>query len=520
MGLGTVSEYLGRAKREGLEWPLPVELDDTALEARLFPRAGPASGERARPDLEQVHQELKRVGVTLYLLWEEYREVHPDGYGYSQFCVLYRCWAKKLKPSMRQVHRAGEKIFIDFSGKRPHWVEPQTGAVVPAELFVAVLGASGYTYAEAVGSQQLPDWIRAHIRMVEFFGGSGRVWVPDQLKSGVTRACRYEPGINRAYQEAAEHYGAVVIPARPRKPKDKAKAESGVLIVQRWILARLRNRTFFSLGALNTAIGALLVDLNQRPMQKLKVSRRELFERLDQPALQPVPTDRYEPAEWKTCRVNIDYHIDVDRHLYSVPFQLLHETVEARSTASIVEIYSKGQRVASHRRRYDHQPSTLLDHMPRAHRAHAEWTPSRLIRWAEQTGADTGRLVEEILHRRPHPEQGYRACLGLMRLGRQYGADRLEAASSRALRLKSYSYRTVKNILASGQEQLPFEDSATDPTPHHANIRGAAYYINPEEDPIHAHRTNPGEDARHETDRDGRDRRSTTPIVPVHGPEL
>ena len=487
VGLGTVSEYLRRARGAGLGWPLPEDLDDGALEARLFPAAGAASGERALPDLPRIHQELKKVGVTLHLLWEEYRETHPDGYGYSRFCEIYRRWARKLRPSMRQVHRAGEKVFIDFSGERPHWVNPRTGDTVAAELFVAVLGASNYTYAEALPSQQLHDWIGAHNRMVEFFGGSGRIWVPDQLKSGVTVPCRYEPGIHRTYQEAAEHYGAVVIPARPRKARDKAKVEVGVLVAQRWILARLRNRAFFSLGALNTAIGELLVALNQRPMQQLRASRRSLFERLDRPALQPLPTDRYELATWKICRPNIDYHVEVARHLYSVPYPLRDEKLEARLTASCVEIYFKNRRVASHPRRYDHQPSTRLEHMPRAHRAHAEWTPSRLIGWAQHTGPDTGRLVAGILDRRPHPEQGYRACLGLMRLGRQYGADRLEAASARALRLNSYSYRTVKNILASAQDRLPFQDTETDPTPHHANIRAAAYYTTPEEDPFHAH---------------------------------
>ena len=487
VSLGTVSEYLGRSRRAGLDWPLPVELDDTALEARLFPPTGSTSRERVPPDLEHIHQELKRVGVTLHLLWEEYRETHPDGYAYSRFCEIYRRWAKKLKPSMRQAHRAGEKVFIDFSGKRPHWVNPRTGETVATELFVAVLGASNYTYAEALPSQRLHDWIGAHVRMVEFFGGSGRIWVPDQLKSGVTVPCRYEPGIQRTYQEAAQHYGAVVIPARARKPRDKAKAETHVLIAQRWILARLRNRTFFSLAALNAAIGECLGALNQRPMLQMGASRLELFERLDRPALQPLPAEGYELAAWKICRANIDYHIEVDRHVYSVPYPLRGEPLEARYTATAVEIYFKNRRVASHRRRYDHQPSTRPEHMPRSHRAHAEWTPSRLIRWARQTGLAAGTLVEEILQRRPHPEQGYRACLGLMRLGRQYGADRLEAASARALRLHSYSYRTVKNILASAQDRLPFHDAAPDPTPHHANIRGAAYYTDTKEDPRHAH---------------------------------
>ncbi|MHC4769144.1 MAG: IS21 family transposase [Planctomycetota bacterium] len=482
VGLGTVSEYLRRAAGAGLGWPLPPELDEAALEARLF--VAPASGrERVAPDLVWIHQELKRVGVTLHLLWEEYREVHPDGYGYSQFCELYRRWAGKLKPSMRQQHRAGEKTFIDFSGKRPHLVDRRTGEQIPVELFVAALGASGYTYAEATPTQKLHDWVGAHTRMLEYFGGSSQLWVPDQLKSAITQPCRYEPGVNRSYQELAAHYGAVVVPARPGKAKDKAKVESTVLLAQRWILARLRHRTFFEFAELNAAIMELLEALNGRPLQKLGVSRCELWERLDRPALKPLPSGRYEMAEWKPCRVNIDYHVDVKRHPYSVPYQLVHEKVEVRYTASIVEVYYKGRRVASHARRFDHQPSTLAEHMPSSHRAHTEWTPSRLIHWAEKTGPATGRLVAGILKSRPHPEQGYRACLGLMRLGRRYGQQRLEAASTRAEHLRSYSYRTVKNILTSAQDRLPFdaEPSAATPTPSHANIRGAAYYAAEEE---------------------------------------
>lgn len=477
VAVGTVSEYVQRAQRAGLSWPLPGELGDAALEARLFSAPEPSRA-RAVPDLLRVHQELKRPGVTLHLLWEEYRGVHSQGYGYSQFCELYRRWAGKLKPSMRQQHLAGEKTFIDFSGKRPHLVDRRTGDEVAVELFVAALGASGYTYAEATRSQQLHDWVSAHTRMLEYFGGTSAIWVPDQLKSAVTQSCRYEPGVNRSYQELATHYGAVVVPARPGKAQDKAKVESMVLVAQRWILARLRQRTFFELDALNAAIGELLAQLNDRPLQKLGVSRHELWQRLDLPALKPLPVARYELSQWKPCRVNIDYHVEVERHPYSVPYQLIHELVEARYTASIVEVYFKGRRVASHARRYDHQPSTCAEHMPSSHRAHAEWTPSRLIHWAEKSGAATGRLVAGILERRPHPEQGYRACLGLMRLGRRYGPERLEAACARAEHLRSYSYRTVKNILGSSQDRLPFEHEPSEPsaTPTHTNIRGATYY--------------------------------------------
>jgi transposase len=482
VGVGTVSEYLRRAQRAGLAWPLPPELDEATLEARLFPPTE-TGREQVSPDLIRIHQELKRPGVTLHLLWEEYREIHPVGYGYSQFCEIYRRWAGKLRPSMRQHHRAGEKTFIDFSGKQPHLVDRSTGEEIPVELFVAALGASSYTYAQATATQKLHDWVGAHTQMLEYFGGSTQLWVPDQLKSAVTRPCRYEPGVNRSYQDLAKHYDAVVVPARPGKARDKAKVESMVLVAQRWILARLRHRTFFELADLNVAILELLERLNSRPMQKLGVSRRDLWERLDRPALKPLPVARYDLAQWKPCRVNIDYHVEVDRHPYSVPYQLIGEEMEARYTSSVVEIYYKGRRLVSHIRRYDGQPSTLAEHMPSSHRAHAEWTPSRLIHWAEKTGPATGRLVAGILESRPHPEQGYRACLGLMRLGRHYGSERLEAASARAERLRSYSYRTVKNILASAQDHLPFEDEppAPDPTPTHGNIRGAAYYAAEEE---------------------------------------
>lgn len=479
VGTGTVWEYLDRARRAGLGWPLPEDVDDAALEARLFPPPAAPGVVRVLPDLAQIHQELKRAGVTLYLLWVEYLEAHPQGYRYSQFCELYRRFARKLSPSMRQVHRAGEKIFPDFSGKRPWIVDRRTGEVVPVELFVGVLGASSYTYAEATHSQELACWVGAHVRMFEYFGGCSEILVPDDLRSGVTVPCRYEPVPNRTYAELAAHYGAVVIPARPYRAKDKAKVEAGVLLVQRWILAALRNRTFFSFAEMNEAIWEKLRELNERPMKKLGVSRRELFERLERPALKPLPPNRYEMAEWKGCRVNIDYHVEVQHNYYSVPYQLLGERVEARATASTVEVFFKSRRITSHPRlsgRARH--STLKEHMPRSHRAHAEWSPSRLIGWAEKSGPATGRLVREILKSRPHPEQGYRSCLGLMRLGRRYGASRLEAACGRAERLGAYSYKSVKNILSAGLEAVPLEPpaAATPTIPAHDNIRGAGYY--------------------------------------------
>jgi transposase len=480
VGLGTVSEYLGRADRAGICWPLPEELDDTALEAKLFPSSPQCDLSRPRPDVAHIHQELKRPGVTLQLLWEEYVDVHPKGYRYSQFCEHYRQFAKKLKPSMRQVHRAGEKAFVDFSGKKPSIVDPKTGEVREVELFVGVLGASSYVYAEAVESQELPNWIAAHVRMFEAWDGSTAILVPDNLKSAVTNPCLYEPGVNRSYRELCGHYGAVAIPARTYHPKDKPKAEVSVLLVQRWIIAALRNRTFFSLSALNEAIREKLKILNDRPMQQLGVSRRELYERLDRPALTPLPRRRYELGEWKVdCAVNIDYHVAFEHNFYSVPYQLIHERVDVRATHSTVELLFKSKRVASHQRlRGRGQYATDAQHMPRAHQAHAEWTPSRLISWAGKTGPAAAYLVKRIMEDRPHPEQGYRACLGIMRLGRMHGLDRLEVACLRAAHLKSFSYKTVQNILASGMDRVPLDEKTTEQrlTPRHNNIRGADYY--------------------------------------------
>ncbi|MGE5245410.1 MAG: IS21 family transposase [Betaproteobacteria bacterium] len=487
LGLGTVSTYLQRAATAGLIWPLPDDLDDAALEARLFTRPSvPTTCDRVLPNWATLHQELKKPGVTLTLLWQEYRGQHPHGYAYSQFCERYRQWARRLKPSMRQVHRAGEKLFVDFSGKRPHLVDPTTGEAVAVELFVGVLGASGLIYAEATRRQDLPSWVSAHIRMLEYVHGSTAVWVPDQLKSGVTTASRYEPEINRTYVELARHYGAVVIPARPATPTDKPLVEVSVQIAQRWVMAALRHRTFFTLADLNAAIRERIDAINDRPMKAVGVSRRTLFEQIDRPALKPLPAARYELAEWKGCRVNIDYHIEIAHNFYSVPYQLVHERIEARFTATTVEVFFKNRPVAAHARLTGRgRCATQVAHMPRAHRAHAEWTPSRLIAWANQTGPATGRVVTGILERRPHPEQGYRACLGLMRLGRQYGADRLEAACARAERLRSYRFRTVEHILMHQQDRLPLDEPPARLALTHENLRGATYYEEVYADPAH-----------------------------------
>ncbi len=484
VGLGTVTEYLTRAQRAGLSWPLPEGLDDAGLEALLYPPSAGAPETRSAPDFPSIHKELKRRGVTLMLLWIEYLKVHPRGYQYSQFCDLYRRWARKLKPSMRQVHRAGEKAFVDFAGKKPMIVDRETGEVTEVELFVGALGASSLIYAEAVANQGLPCWIGAHVRMVEEWGGSPAIYVPDNLRSGVTRPCRYEPEVNRTYEEMAEHYGAVVIPARVRHPKDKSKAEVAVQVAERWILAVLRNRTFFSLAELNDAIRECVVVINDRPMQKLGVSRRQLFEELDCPALKELPATRYEIAHWKTCTVSIDYHIELERNYYSVPYQLLHERVEVRYTPATVEILYKGRRVASHLRLFGRgQFSTDPDHMPASHRAHLEWSPTRIAAWAEKNGPATGRVVARILESRPHPEQGFRSCLGILRLAKTYEPERVEAACQRADRLGAASYRIVKNILSAGLDRVPVEEEtlSLNLVPDHENIRGAEYYAGKED---------------------------------------
>ena len=483
VGLGTVSEYCRRAHQAGLTWPVPEDWDDGQLEGRLFQRVGDVVGvPRPRPDMAWIHQELKRPGVTLLRLWLEYLERQPAGYRYSQFCRHYQRWARTLAPTMRQIHRAGEKVFVDFSGKKPTLIDTATGEITTVELFVGALGASSYVYAEACSSQALASWISAHVRMLEYFQGCPAIFVPDNLRSGVTQACRYEPIINRTYLECAQFYGAAVVPARAGHARDKAVVEANVLVAQRWILAALRHQRFFSLAELNAAIGELLVVLNSRPLKKLGVSRRALFEPLDRPALRPLPATRYELAEWRDATVNIDYHVAVDHHYYSVPYQLVHQRVEVRLSATIVELFLKGRRVASHRRLWSRgQYATDPAHMPHAHRAHAEWTPSRLIAWGETTGSATAALIAAILATKPHPEQGYRACLGIMRLGKAAGAARLEAACARALALEAPSYRTVQNILASGVDRVPAAPPPEPATlPSHPNIRGRAYYTGEE----------------------------------------
>jgi transposase len=475
----TIAEYIRRAQAAGLSWPLPDALDETALERRLFATAAKTPvARRPTPDWATVHQELKRKGVTLVLLWQEYKASTPDGLQYSQFCEAYRQWAGKLDLVMRQSHRAGETLFVDYAGQTMPVINALTGEVREAAIFIAVLGASNYTFAEATWSQSLPDWIGSHVRAFAALGGVPQVVVPDNLKAAVSRPHRYEPTLNRTYAELAQHYGVAIVPARAARPRDKAKVEVGVQVVERWILARLRHHTFFSLLELNTAIADLLVALNQRPFKKLPGSRQGVFESLDRPALCPLPAQPYEYAEWKLVRVNIDYHVEVEGHYYSVPYALVKQQLEVRLSAQVVEIFHKGKRVASHQRSpLKGRHSTVAVHMPKAHQHYAEWTPQRLILWAAKTGEATAQVVETILASRPHPQQGFRACLGIMRLSKHYGEGRLEAACHRAIRIGACSYKSIESILKHDLDQQPLPGPLTAaPVIPHGNIRGAQYY--------------------------------------------
>jgi len=474
----TVSDYLSRFTRAGLGWPLPETLTDQEMEQRLFPPVVTISSDRLVPDWPKVHADLQRKSVTLTLLWEEYQALAPNTYRYSQFCELYRRWAGKQKLSMRQIHKAGEKLFVDYAGQTLPIINPRTGEIRESQVFLATLGASSYTFAESTWNQDLSDWLGSHRRALEFIGGVPEIIVPDNLKSAVTKPCRYDPDLNPSYQDLAEHYGTAVIPARVRKPQDKAKVEVAVQIVERWILARLRNHTFFSLAEANAAISELLIDLNNRPFKKLPGSRREAFEALDQPVLKPLPATPYEFAGWKKVRVGIDYHVEVEGHYYSVPYQLQGKQLDARISSGCIELCHKSKRVASHvRSSQKGRHTTIAEHMPKAHKNYVDWTPQRLINWASHTGPQTAAMVEAILASRCHPQQGFRSAMGLIRLNKIYGVERLEAACKIALAGEAIRYKSVKSILETGLDKQPQQDDLIQLEPiKHNNIRGGNYY--------------------------------------------
>ncbi len=482
IGKGTVGKFILLARAAGVDWTVAQTLTDEALEARLYRPAVPRSSRQLEPDYAWIHQELKRPGVTLQLLWEEYQRQHrEDGqsaYKYTSFCVKYRAWAAALKRSMRQIHVAGERLFVDYAGQTVPVIDATSGEIRRAQIFVAVLGASNYTYARATATQNAADWVGSIIQALEFIGGVPRLIVPDQTRALIARPDRYEPAVNRLVEEFSDHYDVAVLPARPAHPRDKPKVEVGVQVVERWILARLRNRRFFSLAELNAAVGELLSELNQRPFKKLPGCRASAFDALDRPVLRPLPAARMPIARFKRARVNIDYHVELDGHYYSVPHRLVRSQVELRITGTTVEIFAGSQRVAVHAyssRRGAH--TTIAEHMPASHRAHREWTPQRLIQWGERIGAATAAVVRWQMEHRPHPEQGYRACLGLQRLARQFGEPRLEAACARALSIRSPTYRSVASILASAldRQQTPTAPAQA-ALPLHENVRGPDYY--------------------------------------------
>jgi len=484
IGVSTVHKYLKRAEAAGLTWPLPEDWDEARVESALFPRlAVPArepSPARTPPDFAAIHEQLRRHRhLTLQLLWEEHRQTNPEGYRYSRFCELYQRWRSKLDVVLRQEHKAGEKMFIDWAGATIPVHDRLTGQAWQAPLFVAVLGASSYTFAEAARDQQMESWLRAHVHAFEYWGGIPALAVPDNAKTGVSKAHRYDPDLNPTYYNFALHCGFGIVPARPYKPRDKAKVENAVQLVQRWIVAALRRRKFFSLEELNQAIRELLEKLNQRPFRRREGSRATIFEALDKPALKPLPAEPFDLSEWSRARVNIDYHVVFDSNLYSVPYNLVHEIVEIRSTPTTVEILHRGARVASHlRSRGRGQTVTNEEHRPKSHRAHLEWTPSRMVHWAETIGPHTARLFERIMADKPHPEMGYRGCLGIIRLARKYTPARVEAAAERALLTGACRYKSVESILKNSLDRQPLPSSLPSPssTPPHDNIRGSEYF--------------------------------------------
>ncbi len=482
LGIGATAagECLRRAREAGVGWPLPDDMTDAVLEARLYPASTVLAAIQARrpqPDWPTLHRELKRKGVTLQLVWEEHRAVHPDGFGYSRFCELYRAWEGRLSPTMRQTHVAGEKLFVDYAGTTMDVIDGATGEVFRAQLFVAVLGASSYTWAEATWTQTLPDWIGSHTRAFGFLCGAAAMTVCDNLKAGITKACFHEPAVNRSYAEMAAHYGTAIVPARPYKPRDKAKVEVGVQVATRWIIAKLRKRQFFSLAEVNGAIAVEVAALNARVTRHLGASRRMLFESIERSALKPLPAEPYVYAEWKECRVGLDYHVEVDKHYYSVPHALLREKVWARTTARTVEVLHRGQRVAAHvRSSSNRRHTTVREHMPSSHRRHADWTPEWIRRQAGEIGPKTAALVEIILREKTHPEQGFRACIGIVRLAKSHGVERLEAACTRALEIGARSYTSVNSILKNNLDRKRPAPATDGPAISHSNIRGAKYF--------------------------------------------
>lgn len=476
----TVGDYLTRAQKAGLSWPLPEEVTDEALEAMLFPeRAEPVDRGRAMPDWEHVKKELPGEGVTLRLLWEEYRAERPGGYSYTRFCELYRAWRGHIEPIMRQERKAGDMLFVDYAGQKMPVIDRLTGEERQMPVFVAALGTSSYSFVEATRTATKADWIASHVRALAFYEGVPRLLVPDNLKTGVKEANFFDPELNATYAEFAEHYGTAILPARAATPRDKALVEKAVQDVERRVLAPLRHRQFFSLDELNEAIAERLEAFNQAPYQGMEGSRLSVFEAIDRPALKPLPETEYVYAEWKKARPGPDYHITVDHHHYSVPFRYIRKTLEVRITARTVEAFFKSERIACHARSWRRGGyTTVPDHMPPRHRAFSEWSPERFIRWAEKTGPATKEVVEHLFASLPQPEHAYRQCLGIERMAKTYGTERAEAAARRALAAGTMSYRSLRSILQNGLDREPLPEPAPPRAPiHHENIRGPKAFL-------------------------------------------
>lgn len=472
----TVGDYLRRAESAQLGWPLPEGLSEQEVERRLHD-SGPPAGGRAIPDWRQVQEELRRPNVTLRLLWQEYHRADPAGLKYSRYCERYRAWCETLEPTLRQTHVPGEKLFVDWAGQTVPIYSVVDGSTVPASLFVAAMGASGKIFARAYPDQKLSSWIRAHVDALEFYGGVPGLLVPDNTRTAVTKACRYEPLLHQTYQELADFYGTAILPTRPARPRDKARVESAVQVAQRQILAALRDLRFFSLGELNHAISPRLEQLNAQPFQKLDGSRDQWFETLDKPKLKALPASPYVLATWTEATVNIDYHAVVDYHYYSVPYQHIHQVLQVRLTDATVELFYQGKRVAAHARNFQRGKFTTLDeHRPKAHQRHLEWTPGRILDWGRKIGPQCAAALQHVMESRPHPEQGFRSCLGIIRLSKAYGEPRLEAACLRALHFHTVTYRSIASILENGLDKEPLDIDLPFQTPVHENVRGQTYF--------------------------------------------
>ena len=468
----TVGEYVKRAERAGLDWSQAENMTETELKDRLFPVKKSDPEASPQPDWQQIEVELQSRGVTRMLLWQEYITAHPDGYGYSQFCEHYRRWGKtQEKPVLRIPKKMGEEAQVDYAGQTMAVIDPKSGEIIKVQIFVGVLSASGLIYAEAHLSQSLPNWLRAHVRMFGFFGGTPRILRIDNLKAGVSKPNFYEPDLNPTYHELSVHYGVAVIPARVARPRDKGLGENAVLQVERWVLAPLRKERFFSLHDLNQAIKKRLAWLNGRERTNKAPSRRTVFEQHEKDTLQPLPAYSFDYLEIKQAKVHIDYHVSFEKHKYSVPHKYTRQIVLIRASERLVEIYHHDQRIACHVRCNKRGYSTEQEHMPANHRWYLDWTPQRFTRWAQQIGPSTETLIAAVLESRRHPEQGYRTCLGILKLA---DPDILEAACKLALDRGVYSYRAIKRLIETKKDVL--EANSQPETAVHEHIRGQEYY--------------------------------------------